>query len=112
MTEVMPWWLAQVARLQEMNRASEEAKGDEYTDQAVRRSTVYTREDLSMIVGLLMALNKKVAAAKTILLATATLVACITVRMCLEADRGCALWKNITMTYLPTIITCTRRIGH
>jgi hypothetical protein len=84
-TDVMPWWLAQAARLQEMNRASEEAKGDEYTDQVVRRSTVYTREDLSMIVSLLMALNKQVATAKTILLAIAALIAGIAIRV--------ALWR-------------------
>jgi hypothetical protein len=54
------WWDRLAASVQAANRITEDAKDDKYTADHVKRSIVYTREDLAMIVVLLSALNRQV----------------------------------------------------
>ena len=63
------WWHALAGDLQARNRASEALKDDRYTDDDVRRSAVYTREDISFLIGLTLALNRQALSIRNILLA-------------------------------------------
>jgi hypothetical protein len=56
---VIGWWFAHAAELQKRNRASEGMKADFYTEEDARRASVYTREDMTLLVGLLDALNRQ-----------------------------------------------------
>ena len=53
-------------RLQQMNRASEEEKGEDYDESAVRRSIVYTREDITLVVSYLSSVNQQLAGLRRI----------------------------------------------
>jgi hypothetical protein len=75
------WWLTDAGRLQEENRKSEDAKGDTYTDDVIGRSTVYTREDLSLVVGLLIAFNRQVFTVKVFLAIITAIAAYIAIRV-------------------------------
>jgi len=57
----LPWWDAQAALLQSLNRDSEARKSEHYTEENAWRAAVYTREDLSMVVAHASALNRQVA---------------------------------------------------
>ena len=46
-------------RLQQMNRTSEEEKGEDYDESVVRRSIVYTREDITLVVSYLSSVNQQ-----------------------------------------------------
>jgi hypothetical protein len=50
MKPVCGWWDQLAAATQAANRITEGAKDDRYTDDEVRRSAVYTREDLTLVV--------------------------------------------------------------
>lgn len=63
-----PWWDAQAALLQSLNRDSEAQKGEHYTEEQARRAAVYTREDLAMVVAYVSALNRQVASLCRLLL--------------------------------------------
>ena len=58
---MLGWWLKNAAALQQLNRETEGARGDFYTDDEARRASVHTREDTALIVGLLDALNQQIA---------------------------------------------------
>ena len=54
------------ATLQRMNRESEGAKAEQYDEEIVRRSIVYTREDITMIVSYMSSLNQQLASLRRI----------------------------------------------
>lgn len=53
-------------RLQDMNRITEGEKGEQYDEAVVRRSIVYTREDITMVVSYLSSLNQQLATLRRI----------------------------------------------
>ncbi len=54
----MSWWDRKAATVQAMNRYSESQRDDVYTDEEVRRATVYTREDMGLLASLISSLNR------------------------------------------------------
>lgn len=68
------------ATLQDMNRESEAAKGDQYDEDTVRRSIVYSREDITLLVSYLSSLNQQAASLRRIGWAVAALLAVIVVQ--------------------------------
>ena len=63
------------SRLQQMNRTSEDEKGEQYDEAVVRRSIVYTREDTTMVVSYLSSLNRQLAALRRVAWILVALVA-------------------------------------
>lgn len=63
------YWDLLAAAIQQRNRESEGAKGDIYTDEEVRRSAVYSREDLVLIVSYLSSANLQLSQIRTALAA-------------------------------------------
>ena len=60
-------WDVEAGRLQASGRITEEHKAEEYSDNEVRRATVYTREDLILVVSYLSALTRQVVVLKGLL---------------------------------------------
>lgn len=73
------WWDRLAASVQAANRITEAGKDDQYTTAELKRSIVYTREDLAMIVVLLSALNRQ----------TCSLLRCVQVLTGLVALLAC-----------------------
>ena len=74
--------MEQAARLQVANRESEADKTwDEYEGSAVRRAIVYTREDVTMAVALLNAVNHQISNGNRLLAAVSNLLFLILVAL-------------------------------
>ncbi len=63
----MSWWDEQAGQLQKMGIKSEFDKEEVYSDEQVRMATVYTRQDIILIVSLLSSLNQQIRTVKYIL---------------------------------------------
>lgn len=55
----MKWWDTLAFSVQAANRASEAEKSDEYEVRAVKRSIIYTREDVALIAVHLSSVNRQ-----------------------------------------------------
>ena len=60
----MKWWDSKAYALQESFRQSEYNKSDDYSDEKCRRSLVYTREDVILIVSQLSSVNANLSGIK------------------------------------------------
>lgn len=78
---MMPWWDEKAIRWQERNRHGEIDRDNDYSERATRRATVHTREDITMVVAYLSALNRQTATIKHILAAIALMVAYLAIRL-------------------------------
>ena len=63
----MNWWVRNAGNLQNAGRVSEDIKDDRYTTNTVKRSIVYSREDLVMAVSLLDSVNKQLRSIRILL---------------------------------------------
>jgi len=78
---MMSWWDDKAVRWQERNRHDESERGTDYPESDVRRATVYTREDITMIVVYLSALNRQIATIKILLASLVAIAAYIAIRI-------------------------------
>ena len=68
------------AALQRMNRESEAVKAEKFDEDTVRRSIVYTREDVAMLASYMSSLNSQLASLRRIGWVLVALVALILIR--------------------------------
>ncbi len=61
------WWDSLAAAVQSANRISEAAKDDQYEGREVKRSIVYAREDLALVVVHISSVNKQLSEIKVLL---------------------------------------------
>ena len=76
----MTWWDDKAVRWQQLNRRDEYEKDDEYSEREARRAVVYTREDITMIVAYMSALNRQIAHIKILLAALLAVVIYLAIR--------------------------------
>ena len=75
------WWFKQAMGLQARNRESEGLKAEQYTEDEVNRSVVYTREDIAALVGLIEALNRQTDVSRRILIAILIVLCCLAAKV-------------------------------
>ena len=80
----MSWWDEKAVRWQELNRFGEAEREIEFSETTVRRSIVHTREDITMVVAYLSALNRQTATIKWLLVAILVVGGYIAIRVSLH----------------------------
>ena len=68
------------ATLQKMNRESEGGKAELYDEETVRRSIVYMREDITLIVSYLSSLNQQLVSLRRIAWVLVAVVAIVVIQ--------------------------------
>ena len=80
----MTWWDHKAVRWQERNISDEAEHHHDFAESEVRRATVHTRQDITMIVAYLSALNRQIATVKAILAVLTAIALYLAVKLTLR----------------------------